>query len=47
MKISMVEEANTALTYEIEMHKKNNDNQVQESAQLKELIKGLEQRLKD
>ena len=28
MKISMVEETNTALTYEIEMHKKNNDNQV-------------------
>jgi len=24
-KITMVEETNTALTYEIEMHKKNND----------------------
>ena len=27
-KITMVEETNTALTYEIEMHKKNNDIQV-------------------
>lgn len=27
-KISMVEETNTSLTYEIEMHKKNNDLQI-------------------
>jgi hypothetical protein len=34
-KISVVEEMNTSLTYEIEMHKKNNDVLVQESEELK------------
>ena len=41
-KITMVEETNTALTYEIEMHKKNNDTQVQENEQLKDQLKQLE-----
>ncbi len=46
-KISMVEETNTALTYEIEMHKKNNDVLTQDNEQLKEQIKILEERLWD
>lgn len=34
-KISIVEEMNTSLTYEIEMHKKNNDVIVHENEEIK------------
>jgi len=34
-KITIVEEMNTSLTYEIEMHKKNNDTLVHENEDLK------------
>lgn len=41
-KISVVEEMNTSLTYEIEMHKKNNDMLVSECEELKTQVKNYE-----
>lgn len=46
-KVTLVEEQNTALMYEIEMHKKNADQMTMEGSDWKEQVQTLEDRLKD